>query len=246
MATFTGKECGGSYEVGETLTVSTSAAGRVLLEVSGAIFNSGSRCLGTRLESRQATIDTSAATGEISVWLGHTTGYAVAVKISEPCTLTPGGSRLPSAALAQPLLPPPPPLAPDAAERIDVSTTWCAHECKLLLHWWRELDQLVAIEVRWQGDAWLGVGVSPDAKMIGSSSIIAQWGGADGPTSDVYVLNSKRMGGVKRQMAASSVEPTRINGAATPPAPLPHPCALKRQQSMAGRRLDAQASAQPD
>eukprot|EP00965_Chrysotila_dentata_P142381 4707182-Pleurochrysis_carterae.AAC.1 len=71
--TLAGLDCGGSYSPGDQISVDVTPPGgsfQYILEVSGAVLtHDEANCGGTRLVNQgSATLDTSASTGEISIW----------------------------------------------------------------------------------------------------------------------------------------------------------------------------------
>ena len=121
LASFSGKSCGGTYSAGETLQAEFSGTGRYVMEVSGgAIFGSGVPavgCSGVRYHQPSGandalSIDSSGATGAITIWTGYSAGYGT-VSITPSCTLYLAGAPLvPPLPPVSPPLPPRPPPAP--------------------------------------------------------------------------------------------------------------------------------------
>ncbi|KAL1514916.1 hypothetical protein AB1Y20_003996 [Prymnesium parvum] len=127
---FKGKECGGTFTAGETLTVEVFGGGTFLIEVNGAKHSaSGSTCDGRRLAhlggaASTFAVATTASSTVVEVWIGRGTGPTSAdmpVQIHAKCTLTaaaggatsapPPSSITPSPIGGSPLALSPPPVA---------------------------------------------------------------------------------------------------------------------------------------
>jgi hypothetical protein len=114
---FAGKQCGGRYTPGETLSMVTDhTVGQWIIDISGgARFTSSSpRCNRKRvINTASAIVATDADSQIITLTMGRTWSSGLPVQISNPCTLYPPGvSPLPS---PPPVMSPPlPPFAPGA------------------------------------------------------------------------------------------------------------------------------------